>query len=119
MCVVFPLMAAGGYWRSGTDGISAAAVAGLVNGTAALAALGLLGRLRNTPWVIQGILAGMLIRMALPMAAGVTLLRVGGPLAKAGVFGMIVLYYLIGLVVETCLSVRLIQVSAAGTARVV
>jgi hypothetical protein len=37
---------------------------------------------------------------------------------KAGVFGMIVLYYLIGLVVETA-SVRLIQVSAAGTVSLV
>lgn len=119
MGLVFPLMAACGYWRSGIEGIQSAAVAGLVNGLSAFGALALLSRCRGTPWVVHGILGGMLVRMTLPMVVGVALMRTGGPLAKAGVFGMIVVYYLVGLAVETWLAVRLIPVRAAGTAKVV
>ena len=57
---------------------------------------------------VQGVLGGMLVRMALPLVAGIVLSEVGGPLAEANVFSMIVGVYLCALVVETLLSLRMI-----------
>ena len=51
----------------------------------------------------------MLVRMGLPLVAGMALDRMGGPLAEARVFSMIVGVYLCGLGVETILSLRFIH----------
>jgi hypothetical protein len=58
--------------------------------------------------MISATLLGMLFRMGLPLVTGVVLTRAGGPLADAGLFGMIMVFYLVGLVVETTLSVRVL-----------
>ena len=57
---------------------------------------------------VQGLLLGMFFRMGLPLAAGAALNQVG-PLADAGIFSMILGVYLCGLVVETMLSLRMVQ----------
>lgn len=62
---------------------------------------------------VQGLLLGMLLRMALPLIAGIVLQQTGGPLAEAGVFSMIVGVYLWGLVVETILSLRMAPPASA------
>lgn len=51
------------------------------------------------------LLFGMVFRMGLPFGLGVWLQSRGGPLAAAGVFGYIVGFYLLTLVVETLLAV--------------
>ena len=76
-----------------------------ISGTFALAAAYAGGRL-GMP--VHGFLLGMLFRTGLPLAAGVALSRVG-PLAEAGIFSMILGVYLCALVVETLLSLYLIQ----------
>jgi len=60
-------------------------------------------------------LAAMLIRMGLPLGVGLALHRQGGPLADAGVFGLVVIFYLVMLVTEAYLSVRLVKQSTEKT----
>jgi hypothetical protein len=48
----------------------------------------------------------MACRTGLPLVAGVVLHRRGGELASAGVFAMILGYYLVILVAETLLAIR-------------
>jgi hypothetical protein len=50
----------------------------------------------------------MLFRMGVPLAVGIASVRGGGPLAEAGVFGMILVYYFVTLVAETGLSLKLV-----------
>lgn len=118
MAAAFPVFAAIGYWHSGRWGVVACAVAGGVCWAAALASLFLLCLLRGSAYVPHAFLLGMLFRVGLPLAAGMILSRPGSPLADAGVFGMMVAYYLVGLFVETLLSVRLVNSSAGRAAKV-
>jgi hypothetical protein len=64
---------------------------------------------------IQGVLLGMLFRMALPLAALVALRQQGGPLVEAGVTHVILGVYLVALVVETLLSLRMVPKQARLT----
>jgi hypothetical protein len=96
------------YPRHGAVGIAAALIAGFVNWIGAMGAMSLIAVLRGGPWVIHGLLAGMLVRTGLPLFAGLLLTHLAGPLAGAGVFGMILVCYLVGLAAETLISVRLI-----------
>jgi hypothetical protein len=61
---------------------------------------------QNLP--IQGILSAIGVRTFLPLGAGVFLSSRGGELAEAGVFGLIVIFYLVTLVVDTIVSVKMI-----------
>lgn len=117
MLLAYPGFAAFAYFRHGPMGLVAAAVAGTVCWAGALGALVLVGLVRNGPQAIHATLLGMFFRMGGPLIIGLLLNQAGGPLAEAGVFGMIVGYYLVGLVVETLLSVRLIGTSTRGVAR--
>jgi hypothetical protein len=56
---------------------------------------------------INAALLGMLVRMALPMVAIVYFTKSNHPLAAEGIVGLLVVHYLLGLVAETLLSVRL------------
>ncbi|MFV1965275.1 MAG: hypothetical protein ACC628_07605 [Pirellulaceae bacterium] len=118
MLLAFPGFAAYGHARHGTIGVYAAATAGAICWAGALGALVLAGLLQGGPHAIHATLLGTFFRMGGPLIAGLLMNQTGGPLAEAGVFGMIVGYYLVGLVVETLLSVRLIGRSAGGAARV-
>jgi hypothetical protein len=116
LALVYPAFAAFGYWRAGETGLAAASVAGAVCWLGTLAALLLTGLLQGE-LAIQGVLSGMAFRFGLPFLAGILLTKNGGPLAEAGVFGMIVVYYLFGLLVETLLSVRLVNGVTGSAAR--
>lgn len=108
MLVAFPFFAWYAGWRHGADGILAAAVAGGICWLGAAIALAVIGVMKGPENGVSGVLLGMIFRLGLPMGGGVLLSRIGGSLADAGVFGLIVAYYLVGLTVETLLAVRVI-----------
>ncbi|MEQ8788742.1 MAG: hypothetical protein RIC55_20695 [Pirellulaceae bacterium] len=109
LVLAFPAYAWFGYARSGANGIAVAAVALLVCGASAVLALLVTGLLQGGKQAVNALLSGMALRMGVPFAAGMLLQSQGGPLAEAGVFGMILAYYLLALAVETVLSLRLIK----------
>ena len=110
--VVVPLAAVLGafaFARSGLIGLGAAAIAGAVcwlSASLALTAVYLGQEIRNP---IAGILGGMIFRMGLPLAVVLAIQRAQGPLADAGFLWMILGLYAVALVVETWLSLRLVQ----------
>lgn len=109
LLIAFPVIAGYGYSTHGESGVIAAALAGSICWAGALFALLLIGLFRTSQrHVVSATLLGMLFRMGLPLVAGVVLTHQGGPLAEAGLFGMILVFYLVGLVVETILSVRIL-----------
>ncbi|HJN09949.1 MAG TPA: hypothetical protein QF564_14780 [Pirellulaceae bacterium] len=109
LLLVFPIIGAYAFNAHGTNGLIAAALAGAICWSGAMIALLLVLLFRNSPnQMISATLLGMLFRMGLPLVTGVVLTRAGGPLADAGLFGMIMVFYLVGLVLETTLSVRVL-----------
>jgi len=76
-----------------------------VAGAAALVATFFANRIGSP---IQGVLAGMLFRMGLPLAAVLALPRLDERLAATGVVTTIVGVYLVALVVETLLSLKMV-----------
>ena len=80
-------------------------------------ALVLTAALRSPKRAVAGVLLGMLFRMGVPLGTGIFLHRQGGPLAKAGVFGMILGFYLLTLLVETLLALRLLAPRAKRVSR--
>lgn len=104
--VVFPVFVGVGYSRAGWLGVAAAGVAGGVCWVSGLLALVAAGSFRSSGNAVNGILVGMACRTGIPLAAGVMLHSSGGALAAAGVFGMILGYYLVTLAAETLLAVR-------------
>ena len=107
--IAFPGFAYYGHQSHGAEGVWAAVVAAVVCLGAGLVALVFLALFREPLQTMNGIGLAMLFRMGIPMATGVILTNVGGPLAEAGVFGMIVGFYLVGLLVETLLAVHLLN----------
>lgn len=103
---VFPVFAGIGHGRAGWSGVGAAGVAAGVCWTGGVLALLAAGLFRSSRNAVNGILLGMACRTGLPLVAGLVLLRRGGPLASAGVFAMILGYYLVILVAETLLAIR-------------
>ncbi len=109
LVAAFPAVAWFGYGRHGSNGIAAAAVAAAVVWFGATAALLLVSFFRgSSEQMVSATLLGMLFRTGLPLVTGLAMNRTGGPLAEAGLFGMILIFYLVGLLVETLLSVRLL-----------
>lgn len=107
-----------GYGRSGEVGLMATGVAAAVCWAGSSLALLLTGWLRGSAAAVHGVLLGSICRMGLPLAVGVVLQAGGGQLAQAGVFGYIVVFYLATLVVETVLSVSLIDQSRQDLERI-
>ncbi len=99
--VVLPL----GWVISGNrTGLFAAAAAGGVCLLAAWTALGVSELLRRPQHMLALVLAGMMIRMGIPLAAALAVYFSGGPLADAGFLYYLVVFYPITLTVETFLS---------------
>ena len=107
------------FWLHGLTGIAAAAVAAGVCGAAGLTSLAIVVVTRSTPQKVAGLFASMLIRTGVPLAFGIAISRSGGVLAEAGVFGMIVCFYLLMLFIETWLSVSLVDRGPSGESRAV
>jgi len=109
LLLAFPFVAAYGYNAHAVDGLMAAGLAAGICWAGAMIALVLVTVFRGSPnQMVSATLLGMLFRMGLPLGAGLLLTQAGGPLADAGLFGMILVFYLVGLVVETVLSVRIL-----------
>jgi hypothetical protein len=96
--------------------LAAAAIAGGVCWLAAALALGatVLGNRCRSP--VQGVLAGMLFRMGLPLASLVVLPKLGGPFAASGVATTILGVYLAALVIETVLALKMVPLQTSATA---
>ena len=102
-----PIFAYFGFRSHGTAGVVAACIAAGICWGAGLLALTLFALFRDPQQVVSAVGLSMMMRMGIPMLAGIFLTKTGGPLVEAGVFGMIVGFYLIGLLVETLLVVSL------------
>lgn len=97
------------YQSSGSVGIAAVAVAAAIAWVGAVIAISMTARAGSGVESLHWLLGAMIFRFGLPLVAGAMLIRQGGPLAEAGVFGWIVVHYLVALAVETPLAVRLVQ----------
>jgi hypothetical protein len=64
---------------------------------------------------VHGLLAGMLFRLGLPLAAIVVLPKLEGPLAGASITTTILGTYFVALIVETALSLRMVPVRVPAT----
>jgi hypothetical protein len=107
---IAPTAAAIGVCTSGVtqNALVSAAIGGGVcwlAGALALTATFVGNRLQAS---VHGLLIGMLVRMGLPLAALVGLSQSGAPLGANGVATTILGVYLVSLVVETLLSLRMI-----------
>jgi hypothetical protein len=111
LAMVFAPLAAVAYASHGTTGLLAAAIAVGVcwlGSSLALAGTWLFGR-SGTSGPMFTLLFGLVFNCALPFATGLVLNRAGGPLAEAGVFGLIMTCFLFSLTVETVLSLCLLK----------
>ncbi|PQO34702.1 hypothetical protein DTL21_14460 [Bremerella cremea] len=106
---VFPLFAAYGYTRYELVGVFSAATAATVVLIGMEAALVLTIMFRDTDFKIPSVLLGTFFRTGIPLVFGMLMHTAGGPLAEAGLFGMILVYYLLTLGVETVLAVQLVS----------
>ena len=109
LLVAFPLIAYVGNVQYGHAGFVAAIVAAAVCLVAGCIAIGVTSLFQSMGNGLNGLLLSILIRTGIPLIAGVTLSAQGGPLAEGGVFGMIVLNYLLMLTIETISAVRIVQ----------
>lgn len=107
-----PIIAWYAQTHYGEHGIQALLLAAILCGGSSLAALILIVMYKQTPYQLHAALAGIGLRTGLPLMIGVFFKQAGGPLAEAGVFGMIMVYYLTTLLAETILAARLIQPAA-------
>lgn len=89
--------------NGGAANYTAVLTAALVCTLSANAALVLAVRWHGTTHGVAGTLAGSLVGMFPPLAIGFALHQQGGELARAGVFGWIVVFYLSALIVKTLL----------------
>jgi hypothetical protein len=104
-------LAAGGfeYLRGGVVSVAAVAAAGFTCWVASVSSLVLSGAWRHSSKAITGILAGVMVRMSLPLGVALLAQMTAGPLARAGLFGWIVCFFLVTLLVETSLLVWLLN----------
>ena len=109
MLLFFVPAAAIAFWLHGQSSVLAAAVAAAVcwlGSSLALAGTVAVGH-RGINGLLYTVLVGLVFNCALPFAVGLILSRIGGPLADAGVFGLIVIFFQFALLVETLLAVCL------------
>jgi hypothetical protein len=103
--------------KYGSEAYLASAVAALLIWIAGGSSLALVASAKTPTARLNCVLAAMMIRMALPLAAVAFFSSSNHPLAAYGVAGLIVVHYLAGLVVETLLCLRIVsQVKAPGSA---
>lgn len=88
----------------GSNGLMAASIAAFLCWTGAMSALVAGGTLRGPQQVLFALLAGIFIRMGVPLAFGMAIHLRGGPLVEAGFIYYLLVFYLISLTIETLLS---------------
>jgi hypothetical protein len=99
--------------RFGPGAYAASMLAATLIWIAGSASLALLASARTPAARLNCILASILIRMALPLAAMVFFTSTHHPLAAQGIAGLIVVHYIVGLCVETLLAVRIVASAKA------
>jgi hypothetical protein len=97
-----------GVGRLSSESLAAAVIGGGICWFAASLALAAtyLGNHWNAP--VPGVLAGMLFRLGLPLAAVAVLSRLGGAWAPRGITTTILGAYVVALIAETALALRMI-----------
>ena len=98
-----------GFQRHGSAGLMAACVAGFLCFAASSAALVVTAMSSGTVNALSGTLLGIILRTAVPFLVSILLMQASRPLADAGLLGMVLINYLVVLVVETVLAVRIVQ----------
>jgi len=107
--VAWPFFAIYGYVNFQINGILAATLAAGICWIATEISLLLVIMTRDPQKKLHSLLAGIFFRTGIPLVLGMFLHRAGGPLAEAGLFGMILVYYLLTLAVETMLAVKIVH----------
>jgi len=95
----------------GPRAYQASAVAAGINWFAGSLALVVVGLSANQPWRLHGALLGMSARMGVALVAVVYFLQNRPPLTNDGVVTLILVHYIVGLLAETALAVRLVACS--------
>lgn len=109
LLAAFPCFAWYGHAANGMIGVAAAAVSGFACLVAGWAALFAVGATRGGPNAVSGTLMATGFRFGLPLAVGLIVQTSGSPLAETRFFAMLMVYYLLMLLVETPLSLRLLR----------
>ena len=107
-----PLLFLAGFLLYGPTGIASAAVVLVICWTSGCLALACTA-MAPAAQAAHAALFGMLFRTGLPLGAGLLVHFVGGPLRDAGFIPLLLGFYLVSLVVETWLSVRLLTAATA------
>lgn len=116
VAIVFALAAPVAYGEHATVGLRALALAAGVTFLGAVPAVVMASLRRGAPAAVAWILAGDAVAMGLPLVVGTVVSRGEGPVAQAGVFGWIVLFFLATLMAKTILIAPLAQVSKPSVA---
>ncbi|MBI1247454.1 hypothetical protein GC197_06350 [bacterium] len=106
---VYPFFAIYGYAFYQVNGVLSAALAAAVVLLAMQAALLVSILFRNSDQRVASVLISMSLRAGIPLTSAMCLHTAVGPLADAGLFGMILVYYLLTLAVETLFAVQLVS----------
>lgn len=112
VAIVFAATGPVAFYRNGSTGLWAAALAALFCLTGALMALIASHALRGPQFALLAMFVGMAARMGVPLFLGVALHLRGGPLAEAGLLYYLLVFYPVTLAVETALSLPTRQMIA-------
>ncbi len=103
------VVAQGAFEKHGTSGATASYVAaGLCWVTSTVALVVVFGFRKNSASV-SGLLVSIIIRTLGPLCLGHALGRMFPDLAEAGLFGFVVIHYLVSLLLETVFAVRILS----------
>ena len=97
------------WWRGGPDALTAAALSAMACGLCTAAALACAAIFRSPDMALLQMLAGMFLRMGVPLVLVLVVNHFGGRLADAGMVYYLLTFYLITLAAEIPLSLTLPQ----------
>lgn len=117
MALVWPPFAAYGLWCAGGSGVLAALATAVVCGLAAGFSLIITVTALRIGQPVGGILAGMVVRMAVPFVAIMAVPQLDDAVRGTGVQEMLLGYYVVALTVETWLLVQWVSVSQSSVTR--
>ena len=108
LALAYPVFAWIGYRRTGLAGVTAAAAAGGICFASAGLALLLAALVREPQQAVSALLGGMILRTGIPLVFGIVMKERGGTLADGEILAMVLPYYLLTLLTETLLSLKLV-----------
>jgi hypothetical protein len=107
-----------GNQQSGPAGMAAALVAFLVCWIPNALSLLVIGFVRDPQLSVSAMMFSMLVRTAIPMVFIVFVMQSNHWLASAGALGMVLIFYLVALMVETPLALWVIKMSRSPVVKV-